>query len=293
MLLEHTTAEKLINQIALGPWSSAEPVDLVQYTRITPEAAWLLAREYRGEESPGSGPETARPGAPAHFELDLSGLRSLDVASARALACWNPGAKVPDEATCTLNLSGLRHSPPQVLAVLARWSVTAATASLWLGGFRKLGRARAEALGRWNGGNLVSNLYLGAVEALEPEEAEALTAGWVGTLALGLREITLESAVRLGQAGCQWLILPRLERIEPPVLLALAGLTPEGELRPEYASPEFGRAEPLELFLGGDRRSGLRDVTRELAGVIDTVRQLGVKVNLPRATLRELRAWSG
>jgi hypothetical protein len=293
MLLEKTTAENLIRELALGPWLGAEPVDLVQFTRITPGAAEVLAREWRGDESVESGTGDRSPGAPACFELDLSGLRSLDVESARALARWDPAPEVPDEAVCTLHLGGLRHSPPKVLAALAGWSVTAATASLWLGGFRKLGVARAAALGRWSGGNLVSNLYLGAVEELAADEAGALTSGWVATLSVGLRELTWETAVRLGQAGCQELILPRLERIEPPVLLALAGLTAEGELRPEYASAEFGRAEPLGLFLGGDVRAGLRDVTPELAGAFETVRQRGVKVRLARATERALRAFAG
>lgn len=292
MLLDHTTAEKLIHQIAQGPWAEGDPVDLVQYTRITPEAAALLAREYRGDEGLQNAPDDHPAGATTNFELDLSGLRSLDVASARALARWNPRADVPDEATCTLNLSGLRHSPPPVLGALAGWSVGAATASLWLEGFRKLGVARAAALGCWNGGNLVSDLYLGSLEALGPDEAGVLTARCVGTLALGVRELTLETAVLLGQAGCQRIFLSRLERIDPPVLLALAGRTREGELRPEYASPEFVRAEPLELSLACSQRAALRDVTRELAEVIEMVRQWGVKVRLARATERELRALS-
>ena len=95
------------------------------------------------------------PGEPAALRRLIAQWSAADFSQLPAIALLpsvqiksGQGAYAISSKTIFLNADWLRAATqPQVLAVLARWSVTAATASLWLGGFRKLGRARAEALG--------------------------------------------------------------------------------------------------------------------------------------------------
>ena len=289
MKLDLICAEKIIAKQATSDRAEDRASNLRNFTEITPDAAALLARYFCYAEKDQVESSVLGSNHVDLYELDLRGLKDLDLHSAIELAKWNPLLSNPDDSICTLNLNGLSHPAPDVLTALANWRVSASTAQLSLNGMPKLDELSAKAVGKWKGGNLFSQLNLSGVMDLNADIASALcaTGNHGGGITLGLSILSKETATVLGKAGFGLIAIPKLERIDAPSLHSLAGLTSEGELHLNLNVHCEQDSRVLELGLG-DPKVELQGLTPALLDAIDSLQQIGVELRISLATSRKL-----
>lgn len=292
--LTREIAQSLISDSSLSPR---------EYTSITPEAARVLARDYKCKHRPSRIGVTA--GFVTESKLDLSGLTLLDGESAKSLSEWGQenGAFIME-----LNLSGLTELTPEIAAALAAWQPNQETedggCGLILDGIKQATAKTLEALARWNPGCIFPTLSLKGLEALGVDEAKAIR-GWAGgagysqlmlggvrmigceavselvqwtgeALGLGIDALPVDVATELSHFKGHTLGLDKLTKID--IVSAQKLFNTAAEVSPGEQPPSW------EMLVLGSGDEPLAGITPEVADWITSLRAAGVEVKVSGLT---------
>jgi hypothetical protein len=271
-----------------------------EYTSITPDAARILADGYKHTTLQ---PDPMGELTFTEAELDLSGLTTLDVESAKALAGWgqNGGAcfmslnlggltqLTPEIATalaswkpdfeiydglCSLILDGVTSASAEALEALAKWAPGCISTSLFLNGFKTLDLDQAKAISKWSGAGDVLQLSLHGLENVSKFVIQEL-AHWPGDqLGLGLRQLSPENAGILSGFKGTVMELPFLAVIDIATakeLFCTDVEDPQKKNVPKWVEIDLG--SEVELMAG---------ITPEVADWITDMRVCGIEVQLSK-----------